>query len=282
MKPLKATKHTFFWFEPKPYALLMAGLIGLFCMSFEPVWKLITKIEINSKELQTDRIGNLYVVSNTNQLYKYDVNGKLVSTLNYAYLGNISSVDASNPMELYLFYKELNAVVFLDNNLAYRGRLNLSDAGITQSSAACRSYSNGIWVFDMGDLQLKKLNKDGSLSQASGNVLQFAQSKNLNPCQILDNGSRVFVNDTSEGILVFDVFANYLKTIPIKGKESIRVMEKELYYLNQNKLISYKFSTMMRDTLTLPELNGEKFSVEKERLYLKNVGGISLYSYENQ
>lgn len=279
---MKATKHTFFWFEPKPYALLMAGLIGLFCMSFEPVWKLITKIEINSKELQTDRIGNLYVVSNTNQLYKYDVNGKLVSTLNYAYLGNISSVDASNPMELYLFYKELNAVVFLDNNLAYRGRLNLSDAGITQSSAACRSYSNGIWVFDMGDLQLKKLNKDGSLSQASGNVLQFAQSKNLNPCQILDNGSRVFVNDTSEGILVFDVFANYLKTIPIKGKESIRVMEKELYYLNQNKLISYKFSTMMRDTLTLPELNGEKFSVEKERLYLKNVGGISLYSYENQ
>jgi hypothetical protein len=185
-------------------------------------------------------------------------------------------------MELYLFYREMNAIVFLDNNLAYRGKLNFSDAGITQASAIARSYNNTIWVFDQGDLQLKNLNKEGNLIQASGNVLQFAQSKNLNPSLIIDNGSRVFVNDSTEGILVFDVFANYIKTIPIKLKEEFKILNDELFYRNGNNLISYRFSTLQRDTLQLPDSNFAAFSVEKERLFVLNPFGISIYSYKPQ
>lgn len=261
-------------------------LVGIVCFilisSFQPSWNLLTQISIQAKDIETDRVGNIYVVSNTNQLYKYDANGKLLSTLNYAYQGNITHIDASNPMELYLFYREMNAVVFLDNNLAYRGKLNLSDAGITQASAIARSYNNTIWVFDQGDLQLKNLSKEGNLIQASGNVLQFAQSKNLNPSLIIDNGSRVFVNDSTEGILVFDVFANYIKTIPIKLKEEFKVLNDELFYRSGNNLISYRFSTLQRDTLQLPDSNFAAFSVEKERLFVLNTLGISIYSFKPQ
>ncbi len=261
-------------------------LVGMVCFilisSFQPSWNLLTQISIQAKDIETDRVGNIYVVSNTNQLYKYDASGKLLSTLNYAYQGNITHIDASNPMELYLFYREMNAIVFLDNNLAYRGKLNLSDAGITQASAIARSYNNTIWVFDQGDLQLKNLNKEGNLIQASGNVLQFAQSKNLNPSLIIDNGSRVFVNDSTEGILVFDVFANYIKTIPIKLKEEFKILNDELFYRNGNNLISYRFSTLQRDTLQLPDINFAAFSVEKERLFVLNPLGISIYSYKPQ
>jgi hypothetical protein len=261
-------------------------LVGMVCFilisSFQPSWNFLTQISIQAKDIETDRVGNIYVVSNTNQLYKYDATGKLLSTLNYAYQGNITHIDASNPMELYLFYREMNAVVFLDNNLAYRGKLNLSDAGITQASAIARSYNNTIWVFDQGDLQLKNLSKEGNLIQASGNVLQFAQSKNLNPSLIIDNGSRVFVNDSTEGILVFDVFANYIKTIPIKLKEEFKILNDELFYRSGNNLISYRFSTLQRDTLQLPDSNFAAFSVEKERLFVLNNLGISIYSYKPQ
>lgn len=259
----------------------LLGLVAFTLISsFQPSWNLLNQIRIQAKDIETDRVGNIYVVSNTNQLYKYDANGKLLSTLNYAYQGNITHIDASNPLELYLFYREMNSVIFLDNNLAYRGELNLSDAGITQASAIARSYNNTLWVFDQGDLQLKNLNKDGGLIQASGNVLQFAKSKNLNPSLIIDNGSRVYVNDSTEGVLVFDVFANYIKTIPIKLKEEFKVMDDELFYRYQNNLISYRLSTLQRDTLQAPDSSFVAFSLEKERLYLLNASGISIYSYK--
>ncbi len=255
--------------------------MALFLLSsFQPVWRVLGTIEVNAKIIETDRMGNLYVVSNTNQLNKYDVNGKLLGTLNYAYLGNITQIDASNPMQIYLFYRELNSIVFLDNNLAFRGRLNLSDAGIVQASAAARSYSNGIWVFDQGDLQLKKLNKDGTVSQVSGNSLQFAQSKQLNPSLIIDNGTRIFLNDSSEGVMVFDVFANYVKTIPIKGKEEIVVLNEHLYYKTDSLLISYRFMNLKRDTFNLPHGNFSRFCIEKERLYLLGETAIYTYGFE--
>ncbi|MDZ4668852.1 MAG: hypothetical protein SGJ00_13370 [bacterium] len=259
-----------------------AAILGFLVLSsFQPVWKVLGSIEVDAKIIQTDRMGNLYVVSKTNQLNKYDVNGKLQGTLNYAYLGNITSIDAGNPMEIYLFYRELNALVFLDNNLAFRGRMNLSDAGVIQASAAARSYANGIWVFDQGDLQLKKLEKNGTINQVSGNALQFAMSKQLSPNLIIDNGNRIFLNDSSEGIMVFDVFANYVKTIPIKGKEEISIIEDLLYFREDSLLIGYRFQSLKKDTINLPTSNFSRFCLEKEHLYLLGQKGIMHYGFES-
>ena len=265
----------------KKRASYILGLFAwLFCSSFEPNWQYLFSIEREAKIIETDRMGNIFLVSKTNQLYKYNAQGILQSTLNYAYLGNISQIDASNPLEIYLFYRELNALVFLDNNLAFRGRLNLSDVGIIQASTAARSYSNGIWVFDQGDLQLKKLEKDGTLAQASGNALQFANHKNLSASRILDNGDKIYVNDSSEGVMVFDLFANYLKTIPIKGKEEIKIMGENLFFIDKRHLISYQLKRYQRDTLLLPQSDNLGFSLEKEKLYLLNEKGLRIYQFK--
>ena len=264
--------------------LFIPAFIGIACIitAFqEPAlsgFNLLATIEVQAKAMQTDRLGNIYVLSRTNQLYKYDLSGKITSTLNFAYLGNISQMDVSNPFEIYLFYRELNAVVFLDNNLAFRGRMNLSDAGIIQASIASRNYANGLWVFDQGDLQLKKLERDGKIAQVSGNVLQFAKTKNLAPNFIVDNGEKVFVNDSLEGILVFDVFANYQKTIPIKGLKEFKILGDELYYLQNRKLFAYQLKTMQRKSISLPDSNFMEVCVERNQLYLQNSHAISIYS----
>jgi hypothetical protein len=264
---------------PKRYFILVLLGASLLFPSFKLAWELLGEILVQAKDIQTDRLGNVYVITPSNQFTKYDSKGNLLSTLNYAYLGNISSVDASNPMELYLFYREMNSVVFLDNNLAFRGKINLSNAGVIQASAAARNYSNGLWVFDQGDLQLKKLDKDGKLVQASGNSLQFAQSKNLNPNYIYDNGSKVFVNDSAVGIMVFDVFANYLKTIPIKGLTKFKVIDEQLYYAQDGNLINYSMKSLVRDTLFLAEPILGNYSLEKEQLYLVRPDKIEIYRY---
>jgi hypothetical protein len=258
--------------------------VWLCCMAFtfnraEQNYAVISSLRLNVKIMHTDNLGNLYVVTNSNQLYKYSRNGKLLSTLNYNYIGNITQLDASNPMEIYLFYKELNKVVFLDNNLAFRGEINLNKANIIQASAIARSYDNNIWVFDLGDLQLKKVNKTSEVEQESGNIRQYITgSATVN--YMFDNNDRVFVVDSVNGILLFDVFASYIKTIPVKGVSEVKVLEKYLFYYGNGKLNRYNWQTPQSQSFSLPDtLALVKLSIEKERLYLQKPDSIYIYSY---
>lgn len=255
-------------------------LLCLFFSSFDPIWKRLAHVELQVKIMEIDHLGNAYLVSKTNQLYKYSAKGELLSTLNYAYLGNITHLDCSNPMEIYLFYKELNAIVFLDNNLAFRGKINLSDFGITQATVAGRAYDNGIWLFDLGDMQLKKMERDGKVSQQSGNSMQLVAGKKLFPEYLKDNGSLVFLNDSTNGILVFDAFANYLRTIPIVGKASFSLSDKELSYFEGSNLIRYRLKDKARDTLTLPETGLLQAKLFKSAVYVSDSNQFRIYSFE--
>jgi hypothetical protein len=254
-------------------------LLSISCVKAQgSSFKLITTINIDAKEIQTDRIGNLYVISKTNQLYKYSSSGRLLSTLNYNYSGNITSLDVSNPLEIYVFYRELNSIVFLDNNLAFRGDINLSNYGIGQASSIARSYDNGIWVFDVADLQVKKLGKDGATSLQSANVRQFTQSKSIMPTFIYDNDERLFLNDSTLGILVFDVFTNYIKTLPIKGIVDFKILGDDLYFTKNKELYNYKLKGLLQKSIQFPDsLSISDCSIEKDRLYLAEDNIVEIY-----
>jgi hypothetical protein len=245
-----------------------------------PAYKLIKHIDIEAKDIHTDRLGNLYVVTKTNQLYKYSPEGGLLSTLNYKYIGNISHIDATNPLEIYVFYKELNLVVFLDNNLAYRGEMKLEQYQITQASAIARSFDNGIWAFDLADLQLKRMDKNGENAQTSGNIRQFVKQKQLLPTYLFDDNNRVFLVDSNIGIMLFDVFAHYLKTLPIKGNEQVKVIGDEIYYQQKNGIFKYHLKTFLTSGFGLPQTAPAlDLSIEKGRLYLLLPDRISIYSF---
>lgn len=239
-----------------------------------------SQIPLNGKDLETDRLGNIYVLNQTNQLYKYSPSGKLLSTLNFNYQGNVGLIDPSNPMEIYLFYRELNKVLFLDNNLAYRGECDLSAFGMGQTSAIARAYDNSIWVFDQSDLQLKKISKDGKVSQMSGNIRQYTNSDVISPGFICDNGSRVFVNDSLNGVLVFDLLCNYIKTIALRGCNRIKVIDENIFYFKDSLVFRYNTTNFKTTSSVLP-INGKitDISIEKNRLYLLKEEEVLIYAF---
>jgi len=236
---------------------------------------LVNEFLVNAKYIQADDLGNLYIVSPSNQLYKYNTMGKVLATLNYNYNGSISSVDASNPMEIYVFYKELNRVLFLDNNLAYRGELDLTKLNITQASAIARSYDNGIWVFDLGDLQLKKMRKDGTINQTSGNIRQIIKT-DFTPTSLLENTKQVMLCNDSIGLL-FDVFASYIKTYRFTKTTSFQLNAHYILQTTENQLNA----TELKIGLNKPVFqfsNKVKWSyLEKELIYLFQDNKVCIY-----
>jgi hypothetical protein len=236
---------------------------------------LVNEFLVNAKYIQADDLGNLYIVSPSNQLYKYNTMGKVLATLNYNYNGSISSVDASNPMEIYVFYKELNRVLFLDNNLAYRGELDLTKLNITQAAAIARSYDNGIWVFDLGDLQLKKMSKDGTINQTSGNIRQIIKT-DFTPTSLLENTKQVMLCNDSIGLL-FDVFASYIKTYRFTKTTSFQLNANYILQTTENQLNA----TELKIGLNKPVFqfsNKVKWSyLEKELIYLFQDNKVCIY-----
>jgi len=237
--------------------------------------KLVNDFLVNAKFVQADELGNLYIVTPSNQLYKYNTLGKVLATLNFNYNGNISSVDATNPMEIYVFYKELNRVLFLDNNLAYRGELDLTKLNITQASAVARSYDNGIWIFDLGDLQLKKMSKEGTVAQSSGNIRQIIKTDFI-PTTLLENTKQVMLANDSIALL-FDVFASYIKTFKFSKTVSFQLNNDYILQTTDNQLNAVELKIgINRPVLQLE--NKIKWSyLSKDQVYIYQENKISIY-----
>lgn len=256
----------------------------LCCASFKvqqqtQSFSFLTAIKLTAKTFYTDNLGNFYAVTPNNRLYKYGRSGALLSTLNYNYTGNITQVDASNPMEVVVFYKELNRVVFLDNNLAYRGEINLEKAGVIQAAAIARAYDNNIWVFDQGDLQLKKVTKQQVVEQMSGNIKQYHTGQTT-VSFLYDNNDRVFLVDSNNGVMLFNVFASYIKTLPLKGVTEPKVLGNYFFYTKNGLLHRYNWQNAQNSSFALPDTTALlKISIEKERLYIQKTDSFFIYSY---
>jgi hypothetical protein len=76
--------------------------------------------------ISSDNLENLFVITPTNDIIKYNKNGQKLATANFKVLGNISSIDAGNPFEIYVFYRDQNKIIFLDNYTLKYDFINLS------------------------------------------------------------------------------------------------------------------------------------------------------------
>lgn len=240
---------------------------------------LLSSVKINAKAIATDRLGNAYIISENNELNKYSPDGKFLATQNIKVFGNLHSVDASNPLEIYLFYRDINQLVFLDNQLSRRGDINFNRSGILQASAAGRSFDDGIWVFDLADMQLKKLNKNMELQHQSGNLSGITDTL-IAPVQIYDNGDRVFVNNPATGIMLFDIYGQYIKTIPVKGIQNFQVQENTISYFKNSRINSYDFKRYTDTSMVIPDTSGiVDARIEKHRFYILKKNELNLYAY---
>lgn len=260
---------------------ILIGVLAIMLLgSLKPAdYTLLKSIEVKGKYFVTDNLGNSFILSKSNDIDKYDRDGKHIQTQNFKILGSITTMDASNPFELYLFYQAQNKLVFLDNMLSRRGDLDFNQGNFVQLTAAARSYDNGAWIFDLDDLQLKRIDKEFKVLAKSGNVRAFTDV-DLSPNFILDYKNSVYLNDPEVGILVFDIFANYSKTLPIKDLTNFQVIDKDLYYFKAGKLHKYSLLTYETEEINLPEtadiLN---VRIEKNRLYVLKDKQLNLYAF---
>lgn len=199
----------------------------------------------------TDNIGNIYIIKD-DELVKYLPSGKFFVRYSNLKLGNITSVDASNPLKILLYYRDFEQVVFLDNQLSLNSDVvSLQDLGYEQTDLVCASTNNSFWIYNKQNNELIRFNESSKKVAATGNLKQVLQT-NLNPNFLTEHNGYVFLNCPETGIYVFDIFGTFSKIISLKNLKIFQVNETIVYYKKDSSMCSYNFKTFEDACKTIP------------------------------
>lgn len=185
-----------------------------------------------------DNKGNFYVADKEHSLIKYTNNGSEVTRVNIKAYGEISSIDCSNPFEIYVFYQDQNIIVYYDNMLNFRGETRLNEYFFNNVTCVARSFDNNIWILDLSEFKLLKVSKKGDILLESP-YLNNILSNNLNPFKIWEAENKLYIADSVNGVFAFDILGTYSTTYYIYGLTDISQSQQFFYYQTNGNIISY-------------------------------------------
>jgi len=208
------------------------------------IYAQVEVISFKGKMLTTDQFGFYYEISDT-EIKKYSTKGVLDCSYSNNVLGVIANVDVSNPQKILVYFRDFTKVLILDNELAPTSEvIDLTDLELDETTLVCRSYNDGIWYYDPVRFQLIRKNQELITTNTSGNLANLL-NKNIQANYMIEYNNRIYLNDIIHGILVFDNYGTYLKTIPVVGASAFQVKDKNLIYTNDSgEIASYDFFTL--------------------------------------
>ena len=216
----------------------------------------------------TDELGNVYTLQG-DVLAVFDALGRLMARNSLKTFGRISTMDAYYSLKPMVFSTEQGQLAILDNTLSIQTVVNLPKSGYPQVSLACASVQNGFWFFDdremalvRVDAQLRPIANTGRLDQLLGMVVK--------PLAMHEHDNWLYVNVPKEGLLVFDIFGTYDRTIPIIGASSFEVRGEFIHFLKEGEPYVYdrRNFTTSKVEVALTNEPIRDLRVERGRTYL--------------
>ncbi len=208
------------------------GFIFLWTLSIsaqEVRVQLLKKIPLKTDRfVGEDKYGSLYVITDKT-LYKETPEGER-RQFSLLRLGQLTSVDITNPLKLVLFYKHTNTVVLLDDQLNSIRQIDFNTLSYFRTvSYAANAAQNSLWVFNTDNRELERFDYEREAVIAhsqpiSGKILDL--ESNFNYCWLL----------TDQKLLAFNAYGSFMGAYPNKNLEKIGFYDNYLIGYGAHKL----------------------------------------------
>ncbi len=233
------------------------ALLLLFSINSSAQFKKVASIDTVAKAVFMDNLDDVYVLTPTNELLKYNAVGKLKWRYSNPRFGKLTSVDVSDPMRIVLFYADFQQVVVLNNNLSEITSYSFAKNGDLLVAAVAASNNNSLWIFDRGSNALIKLSSDFTAQTRSANLSQIFEEV-VNPKKIMTTNEHVFLQQKDNKVLQFDRFGGFLRVLPMDSVADFSVMANLIFYETKGSLVKYNPFTFERTAQPLPVLDAVK------------------------
>jgi len=243
-------------------------------------YQLIETIELDARLIASDKLQQLYVVTEKNEVIKYSSEGKEIFRFTNNTLGELTHIDVTNPFTLLLFYPDFLTIYSLDRTMNKSGEFNLFDLNLTNVETVGVSNDNNVWLYDNAFFKIKKINRNGEVLRESEN-LRNQLDINLQPNFIHERENWLYVNDPELGILVFDIYGQYVKKIDIKNLTSFQIIDNQLIYQEKNELKSFHLQSLQTKIIDLPKgiEKDDQVIIQKSRLFIRKDEKVEVYMF---
>lgn len=199
--------------------------ICFFIASFTATGQMKTELLWASKLDSTavwdvDNIRYCYVYANQT-IRKIDTQGKTILQESYKSLGEITKIDAQNPLKIACFSEGQQKICFLDNALAKQNDcVDATDLGaelVTCFSASVQT--DRVWLYDEPMSKLILVTLRTNQGQLSQNIKGLLAIGNVTDIREIDN--RLYVFDDKNQVLWFDNYGNFIDYVNLPNTQFI-------------------------------------------------------------
>ena len=254
----------------KSFALLFVLLVGSNKFDFD---------KLNYFEIDVQ--SNIYTIDGA-ELKKYSEDATLLYTYSNLILGDISNIEVDKTTNIFLYYRDFNNIIFLDNTLSPKySPIDLSNLGYPEANLACRSYNNSFWIYNPVNQELLRFDQSLQITDRTGNLSNITKV-NIIPEQILERNNLLYLRDNENGIFVFDRYGGYLRNMPFYNLDDFYLEYDKWQMLRNDTSFVFNPISLETDTLVLPVDNVKQYRVSDGKMvYLLKSGEVGKLIIDN-
>ncbi len=225
--------------KPYRFNILLVILTGL-----------IFTFSAKAQSFSPDGVGGYWLITGS-KVIKVDSQGIQVATYSNLMLGKPTSVDASDPFRVLVFFVESQTLLILNSNATPIGDpLNLSSIGLGEISLTCRSARGGIWMFSHSNSEIILL--DNRTLKIEQRIHLAGERANLLPNFMLEENGILYVGLNNKLIKRYDTYGAPLETLHINYNKEFRVANPFLITMigGEVKLINLETPASQSDTIS--------------------------------
>ncbi|MCB0652340.1 MAG: hypothetical protein KDC85_13775 [Saprospiraceae bacterium] len=218
-------------------------------------------------DFAVDDLLHLYTLDQSNELIKFDLEGKALFRYSNNKMGKPATMDVSNPLNILLFYPDYMTAITLNRTLSESGRFDLFGPRLLEVTAACLSIENNLWVFDASNFQLKLIDGRGQVIEKSDDLRLYFNAPPV-ITQMEAHKGYLYANVPESGIVIFDNFAQFDKELPFPHLIHFQFLQNNLIFQRENNLFQLDLNGLRENPVKLPREINENTLVKVKNNYL--------------
>jgi hypothetical protein len=236
-----------------------------------------TAVNDNVASASVDRVGELYVSTNSGQILKLNINGELLAV----YKNGIqpSLFEPRDGSRLFAFFRKDRRIDYLNPSFEVSHSYLIDSAFVIEPWLACSSGDYNVWVLDAADQSFKKINPRTSTIEVESSFPKELAPDFTKITLIREYQGFLFFLDIEKGIHIFNGFGKWIKTFPVQHLTYFNFIGEELYFPKQDGLVFYNlFSGEQREMpISKPFLMA---LVTDERLFVIQSKSVDFFEFK--
>ena len=217
---------------------VVVACLAISCVPTQKISAPENRLAYRQELSEVDRFGNVYLINYENEIIKYDENDEQFGYYSNNTLGDIGLLDVTNPLKVMAFYPAFYTCIFLDRQLRETIRINFIELGLGEIHTAATGNEGALWIFDYNEQRMKSINPKGE-ELLTTNDFRLLFEKTIQVVRIKQWGDEVYVQTQQNGLLVFDLFGYYKKTIVTDGLVSFQWVDETLFLVYPESIETY-------------------------------------------